>query len=103
MRWLLPVVRCESVRAATACALGEASAINDTASRIGGVIAVAIAPALIGWGGGRSPADALVRGFEPAMIAMGGLCVASAVLTAVSAITTRSETDTAGPASSVTD
>jgi EmrB/QacA subfamily drug resistance transporter len=63
--------------------LGEASAINDTASRIGGVIAVAIAPALIGWGGGRSLADALVRGFEPAMIAMGGLCIAGAVLTAV--------------------
>jgi EmrB/QacA subfamily drug resistance transporter len=63
--------------------LGEASAINDAASRLGGVVAVAIVPALIGWGRGRSLANALVHGFQPAMVAMSGLCVASAVLTAV--------------------
>jgi hypothetical protein len=63
--------------------LGEASAINDAASRLGGVLAVAIVPALIGWGRGGSLANALVHGFQPAMVAMSGLCVASAVLTAV--------------------
>jgi hypothetical protein len=63
--------------------LGEASAINDAASRLGGVVAVAIVPALIGWSRGRSLANALVHGYQPAMVAMSGLCVASAVLTAV--------------------
>jgi MFS family permease len=63
--------------------LGEAAAINDAASRIGGVVAVAIAPALIGAGRGRGLADALVHGFQPAMLAMGGVCAVGAVLTAV--------------------
>ena len=44
--------------------LGEASAINDAASRVGGVIA--IVPALIGASGGRSLAGALAHGYQPA-------------------------------------
>ena len=39
--------------------LGEASAINDAASRVGGVIAIALVPALIGATVGTSLADAL--------------------------------------------
>jgi EmrB/QacA subfamily drug resistance transporter len=61
--------------------LGEASAINDAASRIGGVIAIAVVPALVGAGGG-SLAGALAGGFQDAMIVMAGLCVAGALVTA---------------------
>jgi EmrB/QacA subfamily drug resistance transporter len=60
--------------------LGEASAINDAASRLGGVIAIAIVPTLIGAGCG-SLAPALAHGYRPAMIALGGLCAAGAVVT----------------------
>ena len=52
--------------------LGEASAINDAASRVGGVIAVALVPLLIGVTAGASLADALADGYEPAMVAIGG-------------------------------
>jgi MFS family permease len=62
--------------------LGEASAINDAASRIGGLIAVAIVPALIGVAGSGF-ADALPDGFQPAMIVMAGLCAGGAVVTAL--------------------
>jgi EmrB/QacA subfamily drug resistance transporter len=61
--------------------LGEASAINDAAARIGGVIAVALVPVLIGVGAGTSLTEALTNGYEPAMIVIGGLCVAAAVVT----------------------
>jgi hypothetical protein len=64
---------------ARAADLGEASAINDAASRVGGVIA--IVPALIGASGGRGLAHALGHGYQPAMIAMGGLCAAAARVT----------------------
>jgi hypothetical protein len=60
--------------------LGEASAINDAASRVGGVIAIALVPVLIGGGG---LAGALADGYQTAMLAMAGLCVAGAVVTAV--------------------
>jgi len=62
--------------------LGEASAVNDAASRIGGVIAIAVVPALIGAGGG-SLAGALADGYQPAMRILAGLCVAGAAVTAV--------------------
>lgn len=62
--------------------LGEASAINDAASRIGGLIAVAIVPALIGVAGSGF-AEALPDGFQPAMIVMAGLCAGGAVITAL--------------------
>ena len=63
--------------------LGEASGINDASSRIGGVIVIAVVPVLIGATGGRSYASALAHGYQPAMIVMGGLCVAAALITAV--------------------
>ncbi|MCW2993047.1 MAG: transrane efflux protein [Conexibacter sp.] len=62
--------------------LGEASAINDAASRIGGVVAIAVVPALLG-AGGTSLAGALTDGYQDAMIVMAGLCVAGAVVTAL--------------------
>ena len=52
--------------------LGEASAINDAASRVGGVLAVALVPVLIGVSAGAGLADALATGYEPAMIVIGG-------------------------------
>jgi EmrB/QacA subfamily drug resistance transporter len=62
--------------------LGEASAINDAASRVGGLIAIAIVPALIG-ATGPSLGHALAGGFQPAMIAMAALCAAGALVTAI--------------------
>jgi hypothetical protein len=60
--------------------LGEASAINDAASRVGGVIAIALVPVLIGVTAGSSLAEALAAGYEPAMVAIGGLCAGGAVV-----------------------
>ena len=60
--------------------LGEASAINDAAARVGAVVLVALVPALIGLGAGSSLADALTHGYRQAMIAIGGLCVAAALV-----------------------
>jgi MFS family permease len=62
--------------------LGEASAVNDAAARVGGVVAIALVPVLIGAGGG-SIAGALVHGYRPAMLAMAALCAAAALVTAV--------------------
>ncbi len=61
--------------------LGEASAINDAASRVGGVILIALAPALIGATGVRSLDQALRHGYQPAMIVIGGICLAGALIT----------------------
>ncbi|WP_328321503.1 MFS transporter [Kribbella sp. NBC_00382] len=61
--------------------LGEASAINDAASRVGGVIMVALVPALLGAGNARSLSEPLAAGFSTAMLVIAGLCVAAAVLT----------------------
>jgi Major Facilitator Superfamily len=61
--------------------LGEASAINDAASRVGGVIMVALVPILLGAGGARSLGGPLADGFSIAMRVMAGLCVAASVLT----------------------
>jgi hypothetical protein len=63
--------------------LGEASGINDAASRIGGVVVIAVVPLLIGATGSRGYAGALAGGYQPAMIVMAGLCVAAAVITAL--------------------
>ena len=61
--------------------LGEASAINDAAARVGGVLMVALVPLLIGVTAGSSLTAALTHGYRQAMIAMGGLCVAGAIVT----------------------
>jgi EmrB/QacA subfamily drug resistance transporter len=63
--------------------LGEASAVNDATSRVGGLIVVGLVPALIGATGGSSLTSALAHGYQPAMIVMGALCVAAALVTAV--------------------
>ena len=61
--------------------LGEAAAINDAAARVGALVAVALVPALIGATGGSSLAGALGDGYQPAMVAIAGLCVAAAAVT----------------------
>jgi EmrB/QacA subfamily drug resistance transporter len=60
--------------------LGEASAINDAASRVGGVLAIALVPVLIGVGAGSTLTDSLANGYRPAMIAIGGLCAGAAIV-----------------------
>jgi hypothetical protein len=62
--------------------LGEASAIDDAASRVGAVIAIAVVPALTGAGGG-SLVRALSQGYQSAMIALAGLCAVAALVTAL--------------------
>ena len=63
--------------------LGEAVGVNDAAARVGGVVVIALVPALIGATGGHTLADALVHGFQPAMLVMGGICVVAAIITAL--------------------
>jgi predicted MFS family arabinose efflux permease len=63
--------------------LGEASAINDAAARLGGVIAIAAVPALIGATGGNSLGHALAGGYQPAMTAAAGLTTGAAVIAAL--------------------
>jgi EmrB/QacA subfamily drug resistance transporter len=63
--------------------LGEASAVNDAAARLGAVIAVAAVPALIGAARGPDLADSLAHGYQPAMLILGGVCVVAALITGV--------------------
>lgn len=63
--------------------LGEASGINDAASRIGGVVVIALVPALTGAVGGRSLTHALTHGYRPAMLVLSGLCVMAALIAAL--------------------
>jgi EmrB/QacA subfamily drug resistance transporter len=62
--------------------LGEASAINDAAARIGALLLVAVVPALIG-AGADDLGPALADGYRPAMLIMGGLGLAAALVTAL--------------------
>jgi hypothetical protein len=66
--------------AVTDADLGEASGVNDAASRIGGVLIIAPVPALIGASSGRSLAGPLTHGYQPAMIVMAGLSAAVALI-----------------------
>jgi pyruvate dehydrogenase (quinone) len=68
--------------------LGQASAINDAASRVGGVVMVALVPALLGAGDAQSLAAPLAAHYGTAMLVMAALSVAAAVITA--AFVTRS-------------
>ena len=63
--------------------LGEASAINDATSRVGGVVVIALVPALIGAGGARSLAGPLSERYPVAMLVLAGLCVAAALVGAL--------------------
>jgi EmrB/QacA subfamily drug resistance transporter len=60
--------------------LGEASAINDAAARVGAVIVIALVPLLIGASGNRGLGAALMHGYQPGMIVMGSICVAAALV-----------------------
>lgn len=63
--------------------LGEASAINDAAARVGALALVALVPLLIGATAGSSLADSLTDGYRPAMLVLAGVCAVAAVLVAV--------------------
>jgi len=63
--------------------LGEATAISDVASRLGGAVMTALVPVLIGVRAGGGLAETLVSGYRPAMIVLAGLAVAAAAVSAV--------------------
>jgi sugar phosphate permease len=63
--------------------LGEASGINDASARVGGLLVIALVPALIGATGGATLAGALRGGFQAAMLVMAGLCGLAALISAV--------------------
>jgi MFS family permease len=63
--------------------LGEATAISDVASRLGGAVMTALVPVLIGVRAGGGLAETLVSGYRPAMIVLAGLALAAAVVSAV--------------------
>ncbi len=50
---------------------------------LGGVIVIALVPALIGAGAGRTLSDTLVQGYQPAMLSMAALCVVAALISGV--------------------
>jgi MFS family permease len=62
--------------------LGEASAINDAASRVGGVVMVALVPTLLSTGGAPDLAGPLAASYRPAVLVLAGLTVVAAVVTA---------------------
>jgi EmrB/QacA subfamily drug resistance transporter len=63
--------------------LGEASAVNDASARVGGLLVIALVPALIGATGGRTLAGALNGNFQLAMLVLAGLCALAAVISLV--------------------
>jgi len=62
--------------------LGEASAENDAASRVGALLLVALVPVLVGVGSDEL-GPALADGYQPAMLVMFGLTLAAAAVTAL--------------------
>ena len=62
--------------------LGEASAVNDAAARLGAVIAIALVPALLG-GGGAELGTALAGGYQTAMVALAAVGAAAALISAL--------------------
>jgi MFS family permease len=63
--------------------LGEASAINDAASRVGGVILVALVPVLLGVGDAPSLVAPLAANYQSAMLVLAAIGAVAAILTAV--------------------
>ncbi|HVI37951.1 MAG TPA: DHA2 family efflux MFS transporter permease subunit [Gaiellales bacterium] len=61
--------------------LGEASAINDAASRVGGVVLIALVPALLGVGASNDLTTPLANNFRTAMLVMAAVSVVAAVIT----------------------
>lgn len=77
--------------------LGEASAVNDAASRVGGVVLVALVPALLAAGDAPDLTQPLAAHYGSAMLVMAGLSVLAAVLTAVFVPSHRTVTQLAPP------
>ncbi|WP_164842434.1 DHA2 family efflux MFS transporter permease subunit [Actinoplanes solisilvae] len=63
--------------------LGEASAINDAASRVGGAVLIALVPVLLGVGAAGDFTGPLAERYRLAMLVLAAVAVAAAVLTAV--------------------
>ena len=63
--------------------LGEASAINDAASRVGGVVLIALVPLLLGVSGSADFAGPLADRYRFAMVVLAAVTLAAAVLTAL--------------------
>jgi hypothetical protein len=63
--------------------LGEASAINDAAARVGSLIVIALVPALIGAGAAASLGNSLVHGYQPAMLGMAALAALAALIAGI--------------------
>ncbi len=63
--------------------LGEASAISDVASRLGGAVLTALVPVLIGVHAGQGLSGALAGGYRVAMVTLAVLCVVAAAISAV--------------------
>jgi hypothetical protein len=63
--------------------LGEASAISDVASRLGGAVLTALVPVLIGVHAGEGLGGALAGGYLPAMITLAVLCAVAAAISIV--------------------
>jgi EmrB/QacA subfamily drug resistance transporter len=61
--------------------LGEATAINDAASRVGGVVMIALVPVLLGAGTARDLTGPLADNYPAAMLVMAILCLAAAAIT----------------------
>lgn len=63
--------------------LGEASAINDAASRVGGVVLIALVPVLLGVGAAGDFTGPLADRYRFAMFVLAAVTLGAAVLTAV--------------------
>lgn len=82
--------------------LGEASAINDGAARVGALLVTALVPVLIGSTGGQSLASAIENGYQFAMIVMAALCVLAAIVAGVFVSNRRVNVPLAAPAHRLT-
>jgi EmrB/QacA subfamily drug resistance transporter len=81
---------------------GVASAVNNDLARFGGLLAVAVLPALSGiTGSAYLHPDALAAGFRTAVLISGGLCAAGGLLAAVAITNPRRVLLPAGESSSV--